>query len=235
MNKSISIPVLMYHDISLNKTNKDIVSLEEFETHIKTINSLGYKSFCLKDLKNLKKKSLIITFDDGYESTYKYAMPILNKYNFQATCFIVSNNINKFNDWDYINDENTKSKLMSADQIKEWKNNNHEIGSHASDHVNLKNLNYEEKLKSISNPISFFKKNFNLDLISFCYPYGSYDNECLEIVKKYYKFAVTTKRSRYKEKFNDYEIPRVPISKKTSRFKLLLKLLTFYEDIKYKH
>lgn len=229
------IPILMYHNIVKDNYNNNCISINEFENHIKTINSLGYKSFCLKDLKDLKKKNIIITFDDGYESTFKYALPILKKYNFKATCFIVSNKINKYNEWDYKQPNYFKSKLMNEEQIKEWIFEGLEIGSHASEHVDLKKLSQEKKFSSISGPIIFFKNNFNIDLLSFCYPYGSYDQDCINIVKQYYKFAVTTKRSRYKNMFNDYEIPRVPISKKTSKFKLLLKLLTFYEDMKYRN
>ena len=51
--------------------------------------------------------------------------------------------------------------------------------------------------------------------------------------KKNYKYAVTTKRGRYNRKINKYQIPRVPINKNDSKFKIFLKLLTFYEDMKY--
>ena len=69
----------------------------------------------------------------------------------------------------------------------------------------------------------------------FAYPYGIFDTECVELIKKNYMFAVTTKRSRYKTNtFEETQIPRVPINSNTSIYKFLIKILTFYEDIKFK-
>ena len=44
-----------------------------------------------------------ITFDDGYEDIYKYAMPILKKERKikSPSVFIITDYINKFNTWDY--------------------------------------------------------------------------------------------------------------------------------------
>ena len=69
----------------------------------------------------------------------------------------------------------------------------------------------------------------------FHYPYGSYDDETVKIIKKYYEFAVTTKRSRFiKNKFNNNLLPRVPVSKNDNFFKFFLKIKTPYEDVKFK-
>ena len=59
-------------------------------------------------------------------------------------------------------------------------------------------------------------------------------DDSINIIKNYYKTAVTTKRSRYKEnKFNNFILPRVPINNSTSILKFLLKIFTPYEDIKF--
>ena len=71
---------------------------------------------------------------------------------------------------------------------------------------------------------------------SFSYPYGKYNQEIIKFVRKYYKFAVTTKRSRFKlNKFDLLEIPRVPINYNTNIFKFYLKVNTFYEDLNFKN
>ncbi len=43
-------------------------------------------------------KTAIITFDDGMLSQYTYAKPILDKYNFKATFYIICNDADKENE-----------------------------------------------------------------------------------------------------------------------------------------
>ena len=229
------IPVLMYHSIS-NDNNKISVSVSNFKKQMRLMHSLGYKGYSLNKI-NLKtsKKKFVITFDDGYENIFTEAMPILKKLNFSATCFIVNKKIGNFNDWDKNKKNYRKKKLMNRKQIKNWIKNGFEIGSHTMDHYNLNNLSNIKKKIQILKPKQFFKTNYGINIQSFSYPFGSYNNDCLKILKKNYKFAVTTKRSRYvKGKFNPLEIPRVPINSNTSIFKYFLKIATFYEDVKFK-
>ena len=76
---------------------------------------------------------------------------------------------------------------------------------------------------------------FNTKVDTFAYPFGSYDKETKILIREYYDFAVTTKRSRYiKYKFNNCLLPRVPINKNDGLFKFFLKIRTPYEDIKFK-
>ena len=231
----MSIPVLMYHSIS-SDNNKISVPVSNFNKQMRLMHSLGYKGYSLNKI-NLKtsKKKFVITFDDGYENIFTEAMPILKKLNFSATCFIVNKKIGNFNDWDKNKKNYRKKKLMNRKQIKNWIKNGFEIGSHTMDHYNLKSLSNNQKKNQILKPKKFFKTNYGINIESFSYPFGSYNAACLKILKKNYKFAVTTKRSRYiKDKFNQLEIPRVPVNFNTSIFKYFLKITTFYEDIKFK-
>lgn len=231
----MTIPVLMYHSISNQKDNIS-VSIENFKKQMELMNSFGFKGYSLNKISSVNKgKKFIITFDDGYENIFKYCMPILKKLNFSATCFIVSKKIGSYNDWDIYQKNYKKKKLMDTAQIKTWIKNGFEIGSHTMDHYNLQHLSNDQKKYQIMKPKEFFRKKFGINIESFSYPFGSYNKDCLKILKRKYKFAVTTKRSRYiKGKFNLLEIPRVPINSNTSLFKYFIKISTIYEDIKFK-
>ena len=197
------------------------------------MSNLNYKSFNLKDINKENYKKIVITFDDGYENVSKIALDILNQFNQKATCFIVLNNIDKYNHWNNNSKKINSTKLMNTSQIKEWINYGYEIGSHTLDHKDLTKLNYENKKKQIIKSLLKLNENFRIKTESFSYPYGKYDQECIEILKGNYKFAVTTKKSLYSNmKSNNYEIPRVSIGPKTSIFKFLLKTLTIYENLK---
>lgn len=232
----MNIPILMYHSISDDNKNNS-VSIKNFDNQMKLLKKLSYKSFNLKDLDRINdNKSFILTFDDGYENIFLNAMPIIKKYNFKATCFVVSNLIGQLNYWDRNESHYSKLKLMNKEQITEWIKNGFEVGSHTHEHKNLVDLKNQDLVYQISYPIEFIKKNFNEKIVSFAYPYGSYNQASKDIVKNKYKYAVTTKRSRYKKnKFNSNEIPRIPINSNDGIFKFFLKIRTFYEDIKFKN
>ena len=196
----------------------------------------GYNTINLNEINQNDKNKFIITFDDGYEDVLINALPILKKFNFKAVCFFVTDYLNLHNIWDQHKSDFVLLKTMSKIQVDEWLKNDMKIGSHTSSHKNLQKINIDEKISEISRSKNFFKEEFNIDVKFFSYPYGSYDNETVKIIKKYYEFAVTTKRSRYiKDKFNEYLLPRVPVNKNDSLVKFFLKIKTPYEDIKYKN
>ena len=199
---------------------------------------MGYQTIGFKDLNNNNNsnKKFIITFDDGYENIFINAFPVLMKLGFKATCFIIANKIGHFNEWDVNKYNFKKMKLMNRDQIKKWLQNGFNVGSHTMDHLDLIKLNNKDKNRQIIDSKNFFKRIFNVKIDSFAYPFGSYDNETLNIIKQHYDYAVTTKRSRFiKNKFSNELLPRVPINKNDNLFKFFLKIRTPYEDIKFKN
>lgn len=232
----MSIPILMYHSVGSNN-NPLSVTENNFESQMKLMKFLKYDTINFDDLSfnNNYKKKFIITFDDGYEDVFYNALPILKKYNYTAVCYFVTDLIGKYNKWDENKKNFIKLNLMNIEQIKIWFKSGMYIGGHSSSHSNLLFLNSTKKKNEIANPKKFFKEKLYIDINLFSYPFGKYDKETIKIIRDNYSYAVTTNRSRYKVgKFNNLEIPRIPINNNTSLFKFLLKTKTIYEDIKYK-
>jgi len=125
---------------------------------------------------------------------------------------------------------------MNIEKIRSWLNNGMDIGAHSTSHINLTNLNFFKKKIEIETPKKYFKDIFSLEIDSFSYPFGKFDDESINLVKSNYKIGLTTLRSRFKtDKFSNFTLPRVPINKSTNIFKFFLKIKTPYEDLKYKN
>ncbi|MBR2566684.1 MAG: polysaccharide deacetylase family protein [Paenibacillus sp.] len=98
-------PVLMYHYITPKADNrepgnKSVVDLETFEQNMKFLYDNGYRTVSLSELEqyvngeiSLPQKSFVITFDDGYQNNYTLAYPVLKKYNFHASLFVIGSRI----------------------------------------------------------------------------------------------------------------------------------------------
>lgn len=170
------IPILAYHNFTKDKGSSYQINIVEFEkqmdylaTHNYTVIPLSELLAGLKD-GQLPPKPVIITIDDGYNSTYTLAYPVLKKYNFPATLFIYTNFIEKNNG------------SLTWEEIREMTSHNTEIGSHTLSHCNLlkykKNENYETYLARIRREIFLSKEILENKtggkVKFFAYPYGAY-------------------------------------------------------------
>ena len=231
----IKIPILMYHSIADDNFFLS-VSKKNFYNQLSFLKKLGYESINFDNLFTAKKKSFIITFDDGYKDNLTNALPILKEFNYTATSFIVFNNIGKYNEWDKHHEMFQKKTLMNIDDINQWLSSDCDIGSHTLNHLNFKNLNIQNQKNEIIESKIKLSKIFNKNINVFSYPYGKFDKSSIELVKKNFDFAVTTLRSRFDaKKHSPYLIPRIPINSNTSLFMFALKILSIYEDVKYKN
>ena len=95
----MNIPVLSYHSIS-EEISYISLNTKIFEKQIIFLKKLGYVSVNFNEIDPNKKNQIVITFDDGYKDILINALPILKRHNFKATCFFVTNQIGKNNQWD---------------------------------------------------------------------------------------------------------------------------------------
>ncbi len=88
------LAVLLYHRIGeQNDPYNIVVSKENFESHLMYIKDNYDIIGCGDSLKAKKKKTVALTFDDGYVDFYQNAFPLLLKYQIPATVFISTGNI----------------------------------------------------------------------------------------------------------------------------------------------
>jgi peptidoglycan/xylan/chitin deacetylase (PgdA/CDA1 family) len=236
-----NIPILMYHSIEKMPKTTVMRSLHvapiRFKFQMWLLNLLGYKGLSIRELTPYLKKQKIgkvvgITFDDGYQNNLINAAPVLKKYNFSATCFIVSDRIGSSNVWDSEKGITQRS-LMTSNEIQAWLDLGMDIGAHTKTHVDLISSNEIEIKKQIKESKVDLEKKFNLKIVDFCYPFGYYNKAVVDIVEDSgYESAVTMNRGRVKDFPSQFELPRIPINHHTLPHLFLMKVLTRYEDKK---
>jgi peptidoglycan/xylan/chitin deacetylase (PgdA/CDA1 family) len=206
-----TVPVLVYHSFSENRSDKMSVSQDDFETQMKYLKVNGYHVISLDQLldfidykEQLPEKSIVITFDDAWGSIYDIALPILIKYGFTATFFIYT---------DFIGG----GKAMTWKQIKTLSKIGFDIQCQTKTHRNLanqkKNESFKEYFNSIEMEISYpkkiIKKKLNKDCKYLAYPYGETNNLIITILKKYgYRAAFTIGRKPNPLFVDKYRISR---------------------------
>ena len=234
-----TIPILMYHSIEAMPKSTIMRSLHvpprRFEFQMWLLSILGYKGLSMKELMPYldgKKTGKVvgITFDDGYQNNLINAAPILKKYSFSATCYLVSKNIGTANTWD-LNKGITQRPLMNILEVQEWLNLGLDIGAHTQTHPYLEDLSYEESKVEVFNCKADLEQMFNVIITDFCYPFGRFNEPIVDMIKEAgYITATTMNRGRATPRSNNFTLPRMPINHHTLPHLFLAKILTKYED-----
>jgi peptidoglycan/xylan/chitin deacetylase (PgdA/CDA1 family) len=234
-----NIPILMYHSIELMPKSTTMRSLHvtprRFKFQMWLLKILGYQGLSMKMLKpyldgEKHGKVVGITFDDGYKNNLLNAAPILKKFGFSATCYIVSNNIGKSNIWD-LEKKITQRPLMTKNEIFEWINLGMDIGAHSMTHIDLTSISNSDTLKEVRSCKLDLEEMFQLRISDFCYPYGKFNDSVHSIVKSAgYQSATTMIRGRANSGSEKLLLPRIPVNYRTLPYLFILKILTKYED-----
>ena len=172
----VIVPILLYHHVAVSPGESIYyVAPEVFERQMALLYQWGYKTIsvellarAIKQGAELPPKPIILTFDDGSETTYTNALPIMQKYDFIGTSYIVYN---------YVGIRN----YMNADQIRSLYASGWEIGSHGLSHTDL-TTRPNKQMEEIVESRRRLESLLGVPVLSFAYPFGAYDDDSLNYV-----------------------------------------------------
>ena len=178
---------------------------------------LGEVVDAIKAGKHLPFKSVVITFDDGYEDNYTEAYPILKKYGFTATIFLISDSINT-------------DGFLKLEQIRDMLAHNINFGAHTRTHAYLPGVSTQQRRDEIFGSKKILEEQLGVKISNFAYPTGGFNDEIKKIVEEAgYASAVTTNRGHDRFNHDLYELKRVRLSDHDTRNDYLWsKLSGFY-------
>ena len=238
------IPILMYHQVDAPPPKGTpmrglVVSPAAFARQMALLRALGFTGLSMQHLlpylKGQKTGRVFgITFDDGYENNLICALPVLQRFGFSSTCYVVADRVGRYNDWDRERGV-PQVPLMTAAQMQAWVDAGQEIGSHTLTHQDLPKLDLAEQRHEIVDARQVLEALVQQPggVRNFCYPYGGFDQGAVRCAQQGgYDTATTTVRGRVHSCGDGglLTLPRVLVSRTTTCLHLLLKCLTRYED-----
>lgn len=208
-SKKRGLPVLMYHffydeQAGEKTTNNNYMEIHDFEEQIKYLAEndyyvptweevLGY----INGKNGLPLKSVVITVDDGDASFFKLAVPILEKYNFQATSFLIAS-------W---YEGQLENYVSSNVDFQSHSYNMHKSGSNGKGA--FLTLSYEKACEDLELSRSIIGEDCKV----FCYPFGHFDDNCKKTLTDCnFILAFTTQGGRVFPGNDPLELPRVRTS-----------------------
>ena len=180
------MPILAFHNCSpglLNGLNN--YSPKRFENLLKVIKKNNFKFIGLSDYIDScqKDNQVVLTFDDGYETFYQYAYPILKEMSLTATIFIPADFIGKTNRWDYSGSV-FPSKHLSRQQIKELSRNNITIASHGLAHRCLTQLSDRLLKIELTRSKEILEDTIERKVSFISYPFGRFNGKVESVAAK---------------------------------------------------
>lgn len=184
-----SVPVLCYHRVGPGLSRMSVAPAQ-FEAQLQWLKDNGWHVVRLADLaefmagrKALPQRSVAITFDDGYESVYRHAFPLLKKHGMPATLFVYTDFVGARDalGWTQM-DEMLRSGLV-------------DIQSHSKTHRNLAERQAEDgeaalrawldtELRNSKQTIERRLGPAGVQVRHFAYPYGEANEAVLEAMRR---------------------------------------------------
>ena len=197
LNHRPKFVVLMYH--SVNPKHQCSIRPAQFEKQIKFIKE-NYLVFRLKNLlanQTMQAKiNVAITFDDGFQDNFTYALPLLKKYQMPATFFIttgfITQQLDITKDWNCYNG----LKPLNPSQIKEMAKSGMDFGAHTHAHPILTKIPLAKAREEIKKSKEVLEKILEKHTYLFAYPQGqknTFNDKTKNILKDYgFRIACTT-------------------------------------------
>lgn len=222
------VPILTYHHVGVpsGMWRLNTVSERSFEYQMNFLKRHGFHVIDFNDLvtgikegQEFARDTVVLQFDDGYEDNYKYAFPVLKKYGFPATIFLISD---KVGDPDF----------LTWDQVKEMEKYNIKAGAHTRHHVYLPRVSGAQAQDEIAGSKKVIEDHLGHSINFFAYPSGGFTPEDKQILRDAgYKAAVTTNRGKDKFNYDLYELKRIHMNNTDDQYSglvLWFKLSGYY-------
>jgi peptidoglycan/xylan/chitin deacetylase (PgdA/CDA1 family) len=179
-DRTATVPILMYHHVQELPTNSDeimrtwTVSTAAFESQLDWLVSHGYHTITLDQLvdqlkgtvdSHVSEKSIILTFDDGWDIGYSTVFPLLAKRHMSGTFFVYPGAIG----------ETPGSGYMTWKQLAEMADAGMDIQSHTISHPHLRGLDRPSQEREIVESKRILESRLHRPVSAFAYPFGEFD------------------------------------------------------------
>lgn len=163
-------------------------------------------------------RPVIITFDDGYRSTYDRAWPALKRWEFSATVFLVSELIGKTNAWDA---DEIQEPLLGADEILEMQAGGIAFGSHTVTHAALTTIPRDQAAHELKESRRQLESLLGKAVTTLCYPYAKQNAAVRQLARDSgYRAAVIGRGGTNRARTDPYVLRRIKLEPGTSLARL---------------
>lgn len=212
-----SIPVLMYHHFADSDSGASI-SASRFKEQMRWLDHQGYYTATPAELLDflegrldLPPKTVVITIDDGYSSTYEVAYPVFRQYDMRASVFVIGKSRGETPGWTpHFSWE--EARAMSQSGVMEIHAHTHDLHRIGERDALTLDLPEEQVLIDLLTNRVEIMDQVGTNAYAFAYPYGRYNANLIGLVKRAgFSIAFTTSEGRAKPGDDPLLVPRINV------------------------
>ena len=209
------IPIITYHSID---DSGSVVSTRPgvFRQQMSKLSDAGYRTITVGEFSDKvangqwpAEKTVILTFDDGFENFLSEAAPVLQEHSFTATVYLVTDRCGQFNDWSGNPQELPRSPLLSWRQIRDLSACGFEFGSHTVTHPDLTKLDPDTVDAELSRSKIAIEDEIGKEVTSFAYPFGRMTSAVRNAVEFLYGSASSTNLGKVTDRSDFHSLERI--------------------------
>lgn len=209
-----SLPLLTFHAID---DRPSVISFptQLFQHAVERLWRGGYRTLRLEEAATMLRqrepfpeRSVVITFDDGFQSVYDLAFPILRRYHMSATVFLTVGCKATLDPEERLPVWEGRA-MLAWNEIREMYREGIDFGAHTLTHPHLPRLTFEEMEKEIRESKNRIETVLNAPVTAFAYPYGRYDFHSREIVRRYFDCACSDRLGLVSMNSDRYALERI--------------------------
>lgn len=216
-----SVPILMYHQVSDAPRApflKYTVTGRAFAAQMKWLAANGYSTIDLPTLLAHRrggaptpKRSVVITFDDGFRECASVAAPAMEAHGFSATFFLVAGLMGDSSRW-LVAERGIEFPIMSWDDARQLERAGHRCESHSMTHPRLAELSPGVCREELARSRAMLEDELGHPVRYLAYPFGSENQQVRDIAADCGYDAACTVAIGISTAGDDvYALPRVPV------------------------
>jgi len=209
----------MYHAFGGDgeRASRYVLPAERFTAQMRLLQRLRFRVIGLDEhvarlrVGTVSPRTVVITIDDGYRDNHAIAYPILRRFGYPATVFMVSGRIGGVNDWDDEGELPGRS-LLGRHELRELVAGGIAVGAHTRTHPSLPAVDAETATAEIAGSKTELEAELGAAVDLFAYPYGRYDEQAVEAARDAgFRAACTTKPGLSRPGGDSHLIERIEV------------------------
>jgi peptidoglycan/xylan/chitin deacetylase (PgdA/CDA1 family) len=207
----LRVPILMYHQVADRAGAKGsdrslVVPPALFEAQMAALAQAGWHTITLRQLaedlaseRGEPPRTFVVTFDDGHRDGFTNAVPILQRFGFVGTFFVITGRVGHHG-------------YLTPAELCELTQRGDEVANHTVDHVSLPTLSPARQTEEIAEAGAAIRVWTGVAPVTLAYPFGAWSLQVAARARQLgYLLAVTNREGDMEARWNRYTVPRLRV------------------------